>query len=203
MKLYEKLSSIQNELVVNKNQRNNFGNYNFRSAEDIMEAAKPICKNHNTVLKVSDTIILVGDRNYVEATATLYDFEGNSIKATASAREALIQKGMADAQITGSTSSYARKYALGGLFNLDDNKDPDATNKHGKDDKKQSSYTPRSKNNPTVNQGARITEYSKEKITKLVQAGKIDLTKLLAHYKIKSVDEMNENDAKYIIKERG
>lgn len=135
LNIYQRLSLIQNELVVTKNQRNTFGNYNFRSAEDILEAVKPICKNHDTVLVVSDTIILVGERNYVEATATLYDFVGLSISATASAKEALVQKGMQDAQITGSSSSYARKYALGGLFNLDDNKDPDATNKHGKDKK--------------------------------------------------------------------
>jgi hypothetical protein len=136
LNIYQRLSNIQNELVVTKNQRNTFGNYNFRSAEDILEAMKPICRKHNTVLVVSDTVILVGDRNYIEATATLHDFAGNSVKATASAREALVQKGMQDAQITGSSSSYARKYALGGLLNLDDNKDPDATNKHGKDKKK-------------------------------------------------------------------
>jgi len=137
LNIYQKLSVIQNELVVTKNQRNTFGNYNFRSAEDILEAVKPICKKHDTVLIVSDKVILVGDRNYIEATATLYDLDsnkliGSSIETTASAREALIQKGMQDAQITGSSSSYARKYALGGLFNLDDNKDPDATNKHDK-----------------------------------------------------------------------
>lgn len=136
LNIYQRLSNIQNELVVTKNQRNTFGNYNFRSAEDILEAMKPICRKHDTVLVVSDTVILVGDRNYIEATATLHDFAGNSVKATASAREALVQKGMQDAQITGSSSSYARKYALGGLLNLDDNKDPDATNKHGKDKKK-------------------------------------------------------------------
>lgn len=137
LNIYQRLSNIQNELVVTKNQRNTFGNYNFRSAEDILEAVKPICKKHDMVLVVSDTVISVGDRNYIESTATLHDFTGNSITATASAREALIQKGMQDAQITGSSSSYARKYALGGLLNLDDNKDPDATNKHGKEGNKE------------------------------------------------------------------
>ena len=136
LNIYQRLSNIQNELVVTKNQRNTFGNYNFRSAEDILEAVKPICRKHDTVLIVSDKVISVGDRNYIEASATLHGFTGNSITVTASAREALIQKGMQDAQITGSSSSYARKYALGGLFNLDDNKDPDATNKHDKDEPK-------------------------------------------------------------------
>ena len=186
MNIYEKLSIIQNELVVTKDQRNNFGNYNFRSAEDILEKAKPICAKHNTVLKLSDEITTRNDRVYVEATASLYDYEGNVIEAKASAREAEVQKGMNDAQITGSASSYARKYALGGLFNLDDNKDPDATNKHGKEEK----------------EDLLISEYSKDKITRLVQAKKIDLQGLLAHYKIKSVDELGEMEAKKIIKSK-
>ena len=131
--IYEKLSNIQNELKAPKNQRNNFGNYNYRSAEDILEAVKPLCKQYGTTLTLSDKMVLVGDRVYVEASAMLYDYEGNKIVVTASAREALVQKGMSDSQITGSASSYARKYAMNGLFDIDDTKDDDFNNKHGKD----------------------------------------------------------------------
>ena len=191
--IYEKLSSIQNELVVTKNQRNNFGNYNFRSAEDILEASKPICKKYDTVLRVSDEMILRNDRVYVEATATLFDFEGNYIDATASAREPQTQKGMNEAQITGSASSYARKYALGGLFNLDDNKDADATNKHGKDKP--------TTTKPTTQFIPKMTLVQKDKIIKLQQEGKTNLDNVLKYYKVKSLDELNNQQAETVIKQ--
>jgi len=145
MNIYEKLSNIQNELKAPKNQRNNFGNYNYRSAEDILEAVKPLCKKHGTTLTLSDNMLNIGSSVYVEATATLFDFEGNTIVVSASAREADTQKGMAPAQITGSSSSYARKYAMNGLFNIDDTKDDDFNNKHEKETKPtkpQPTYTP-------------------------------------------------------------
>lgn len=124
--ILEKLSNVQNELKAPKNQKNNFGNYNYRSAEDILEAVKPICKKHRTVLKLSDILKQVGERYYVEATAILYDLDSdNNINATASAREEETKKGMDGSQITGTASSYARKYALNGLFNIDDTKDAD------------------------------------------------------------------------------
>lgn len=124
----KKLFEIQQELKVPKNQRNNFGNYNFRNCEDIMEASKPVCKKHNCLLTCSDEVIYVGDRYYIRATATLYDLDSNeSISATAEAREEETKKGMDASQITGASSSYARKYALNGLLQLDDNKDADTT----------------------------------------------------------------------------
>lgn len=130
-----KLFLVQQELKVPKNQRNTFGNYNFRSCEDIMEASKPICKNHKCLLTCSDKISQVGGRYYVDAVATFYDLEsGESICVTASAREEEIKKGMDSSQITGSSSSYARKYALNGLLQLDDNKDAD-TNEYSKGQK--------------------------------------------------------------------
>ena len=122
----KKLSIIQLELKVPKNQRNSFGNYNFRSCEDIMEASKPICSKHNCLLLCTDEIVYVGERYYIKATATLYDLDSNeSISVTAEAREEETKKGMDASQITGSSSSYARKYALSGLLQLDDNKDAD------------------------------------------------------------------------------
>ena len=131
--LVEKLSKVQKELKAPKNQRNNFGNYNYRSCEDILEAVKPHLDG--TSVTVSDKIVVVNAgekaRVYVEATVTFTDGT-EKIEVTASARESETKKGMDDAQITGSASSYARKYALNGLFLIDDTKDSDATNTHGK-----------------------------------------------------------------------
>lgn len=133
MNIYEKLSAIQNELKAPKNQFNKFGNYKYRNCEDILEAVKPICAKNKATLVVYDEIVNVGDRYYVKAIARLYDQESEQyIEASASAREEENKKGMDASQITGSTSSYARKYALNGLFNIDDTKDSDATNTHGK-----------------------------------------------------------------------
>ncbi|EOI6837216.1 ERF family protein [Yersinia enterocolitica] len=123
-----KLATIQRELNVPKGQENKFGGYKYRSCEDIMEAAKPLLGN--LLLSVSDEIVLIGDRYYVKATATLTDGE-NTHSVSAMARESLTKKGMDDAQITGATSSYARKYSLNGLFAIDDAKDAD-TNEHYK-----------------------------------------------------------------------
>lgn len=129
MSIFEKLSTIQNELKVPKAQYNQYGGFSYRSAEDILEAAKPILKEHKTVLLLSDEVKFFGNRYYVEATAKLIDLEGKEeIVVKASAREDETKKGMDGSQITGAASSYARKYALNGLFNIDDTKDADAQN---------------------------------------------------------------------------
>ena len=127
------LQEIQSELKAPKGQRNNFGNYNYRSAEDILEAVKPILVKHKCALVVNDEMVEVGGRIYVKSTAMLAFENQPFASATAFAREADNKKGMDDAQITGSASSYARKYALNGLFAIDDTKDADFNNKHGKD----------------------------------------------------------------------
>lgn len=130
MNIYEKLSEIQNELKAPKSQHNAFGKYNYRNCEDILEAVKPLCKKNKAVLLLSDTIQNIADRYYVVAGAVLQDLESNeSVTVTAYAREEETKKGMDGSQITGASSSYARKYALNGLFNIDDTKDSDATNK--------------------------------------------------------------------------
>lgn len=125
----KELIIIQSSLKAPKNQRNNFGNYNYRSAEDILEAVKPLLFEQACLLTISDEIIEVCGRVYVKATATLKG-ESGEISVSANAREEETKKGMDAAQITGSASSYARKYALNGLFAIDDTKDPDSTNKH-------------------------------------------------------------------------
>jgi len=130
-----KLLKIQQELKVNKSQFNKFGGYHYRSCEDILEALKPILAKHNTTIFINDTIENLGDRFYVKATAILFDIDsGEAIETTAYAREEEAKKGMDGSQITGSASSYSRKYALNGLFCIDDTKDSDSTNKHGKEE---------------------------------------------------------------------
>lgn len=127
MGIYEKLLNIQTELKAPKSQYNSFGKYYYRSCEDILEAAKPICKQYGAALTVSDEIVLIGDRFYIKATATLTDIEsGEKVSATAFAREEQDKKGMDASQLTGSCSSYSRKYCLNGLFCIDDTKDADA-----------------------------------------------------------------------------
>lgn len=126
-----KLLQIQQELKAPKNQHNNFGNYNYRSCEDIFEAVKPLLKEQGLVLTLNDELVYIGERYYIKATATLYDIEtddGTCITNTAYAREEETKKGMDGSQITGASSSYARKYALNGLFLIDDVKDSDTTN---------------------------------------------------------------------------
>ena len=127
-----KLVNIQAELKAPKNQVNSFGKYKYRSAEDIIEAVKPILFKYQTALLISDEIVQVADRVYVKATAMLIDETNEElpVKVYGWAREEEVKKGMDAAQITGSASSYARKYALNGLFAIDDTKDADSTNEH-------------------------------------------------------------------------
>ena len=146
--IYGKLIEIQKDLKAPKLQKNTFGGYNYRSCEDILEAVKPLCYAHGAVLLLTDQIIQVGDRYYVEATASLVDAENPScvVCVSASARAPNEKKGSDPSQITGSASSYARKYALNGLFDIDDTKDADATNDHGK-----APVKPTASPKPTVN----------------------------------------------------
>ena len=134
MNVYEKLMTVQTKLRAPKGQYNSFGKYSYRSCEDILEALKPLLGEVGAIVNVTDEIKLIGDRYYVEATASFIDTEtGERMIAKASAREAETKKGMDDSQVTGSVSSYARKYALNGLFAIDDNKDADSTNTHSKE----------------------------------------------------------------------
>lgn len=125
------LSQIQHELSVPKGQTNSFGGYKYRSCEDILEALKPLLKKYECNVTLTDEIVIVGTRYYVKAVATLQHFDGY-VHVSAFAREAETKKGMDESQITGAASSYARKYALNGLFCIDDTKDADSTNTHDK-----------------------------------------------------------------------
>ncbi|WP_262119588.1 ERF family protein [Enterococcus casseliflavus] len=122
----ERVSLLITELKAPKSQRNNFGKYNYRSAEDILEAVKPLANNYGLVPKLSDEPVMIGDWHYIKATASIKDVKtGEEEIATAYAREPLSKKGMDESQITGTASSYARKYAMNGLYQIDDTKDAD------------------------------------------------------------------------------
>jgi len=134
MNIHQKLQGIQSSLKAPKGQTNKFGGYRYRSAEDILTSVKPLLAEWACTLVITDEMVEVGGRVYVKSTAVIAstdDSSDSSIHVNAYAREAETKKGMDDAQITGSASSYARKYALNGLFAIDDTKDPDATNDHG------------------------------------------------------------------------
>lgn len=137
MTIYEKLINVQVELKAPKGQYNSFGKYAYRNCEDILEALKPVLKKEKLAIFISDDMVFLESRFYVKATVTLVDIEtGEKICNTAFAREEESKKGMDGSQVTGASSSYARKYALNGMFAIDDTKDSDATNTHGREDKK-------------------------------------------------------------------
>ena len=199
MKIYEQLANVQHELKCNKSLYNSFGKYSYRSTELIMEAVKPLLFSNDLCLTITDSIELIGDRFYIKATATVYNKDGEQISTTAYAREEEVKKGMDASQITGSTSSYARKYALNGLLAIDDTKDADATNTHGvTDDFKTTAIN--NKTNNTLNT-YKLTEgqikrlyaigykkgYSREYMNKLVNT----------KYK-KSVEDLTKEEYDYI-----
>ena len=188
MNIYEKLLNIQTELKAPKGQYNSFGKYKYRSCEDILEAVKPICAKNKVTLILSDSLENIGDRYYIKATATLIDVEnGENLENTAYAREEQEKKGMDGSQITGTASSYARKYALNGLFNIDDTKDADTDE-----------YTKQSK---AIDEGVKnefqvdekVTELEAKTIYGLIMNQKRDLNKFLDYFKIKNTNELTKS----------
>lgn len=157
--LIEKLKNVQSKLKAPKSQYNSFGKYSYRNQEDILEAVKPLLAAEGLIMTISDEVIEVGTRVYVKATVSVTDGE-NTVSNSALARESLEQKGMNDAQITGSASSYARKYALNGMFLIDDTKDADATNTHGKEDTK-TTTAKETKTTETTKTGSKFTPKGK------------------------------------------
>jgi|TARA_R110000744_G_scaffold244494_1_gene361357 hypothetical protein len=167
--MIEKLVKVQNELKAPKSQFNSFGKYKYRNAEDIFEAAKPICYKYGLFLSISDAVIEVGGQLFVESSATITDGE-KSIQVKAQAGLDMNRKGMDKAQSSGASSSYARKYALGGMFLLDDTKDADATNTHGKSN--------------TTTAKATLVENSEAylKVVTALKSGKFNLAQVEAKY---------------------
>lgn len=127
MNIYQKLTQVQHELKAPKNQRNNFGNYNYRSCEDILEGVKPLLLKHGLSMTINDEVVVIGNRYYLRATVTVTNIDAPEevLKVEALAREEESKKGMDGSQVTGASSSYARKYALNGMFAIDDTKDAD------------------------------------------------------------------------------
>jgi hypothetical protein len=177
------LSIIQSELKAPKGQFNAFGKYKYRSCEDIVEAVKPVLRKYNFALIITDDIVLIGERYYVKATAKISN-GSTTYSATAFAREEETRKGMDGSQVTGSASSYARKYALNGLFAIDDTKDSDSTNEHKDelgDDKRLYLITLLEKTpfdeNTKIKQAQKIETYTKveqyEKALKIILANQI------------------------------
>lgn len=185
--------NIQNELKAPKSQFNKFGNYKYRNTEDILEALKPLLSSHKAIINVSDEIELIGDRYYVKATARLIDVEeGNQeIKSTAYARESLERKGMDLSQLTGSTSSYARKYALNGLFAIDDTKDSDYTNQTN------IKGTSKNKDNKRNNESNLASPKQIELITSLAKRKNYEFGKITAYIK----KEFEKNNSKELTKQ--
>lgn len=152
MEIYKKLAEIQKELKAPKNQYNSFGKYNYRSCEDILEGVKPLAAEKGCAVVISDDVVMVGDRYYIKATAKLIDADSGEVASNdAYAREPAEKKGMDESQITGTASSYARKYALNGLFAIDDTKDAD-TDEHANQSAKNSKQKDKQQNKPTDKQ---------------------------------------------------
>lgn len=146
----KELIAIQSELKAPKSQFNKFGGYKYRKAEDILEAVKPLLNKQKCTLTITDDIVMVGNRIYVKATATIKNEKGECETTTGWAREEESKKGMDGSQITGASSSYARKYALNGLFAIDDNADSDTTNDGQHQEAQQQTQTQQ----PTAQQSA-------------------------------------------------
>ena len=179
-----KLMNIQQELKAPKGQYNSFGKYSYRSCEDILEAVKPLLKREKVVLTISDELQYIGNRYYIKATATLIDTESEAtISNSAYAREEETKKGMDGSQITGASSSYARKYALNGLFGIDDNKDSDTTNISSKEDE------PKEEKKASPKQIELIQKYYQGE----------NLTKLLEVNNLEKLEDMSINKASEIL----
>lgn len=182
LSLKEKLLCIQKELKAPKNQFNSYGEFYYRSCEDILEAVKPLLYDYGVALTINDEVVNMGDRYYIKSTAILLDAEkidsiDNMITNSAYAREALNKKGMDDSQITGTASSYARKYALNGLFLIDDTKDAD-TDEHRKQARE-----------------AMATEKQIELIKKLSK----DPNTILTYYNVKKLEDLTSKRASEVI----
>ena len=178
----EKLLKIQCELKANKSRRNDFGGFNYRSAEDILETVKPLLEVNKCLLTLSDELVNIGDRYYIKSTARIKDLDTNEEEeAVAYAREPASKKGMDDSQVTGSTSSYARKYALNGLFLIDDSKqDPDSNEQTER----------RNKAAEEIDGNQTINAKEVAKINGLLEMTGADVPAFLEYFHVKSVEEM-------------
>lgn len=197
--MHKKLMNIQTKIKAPKNLYNSFGKYKYRNAEGICEAVKPFLAEENCSLTLADEIIEVGGRVYVKATATLYDNEsGNCISVSAMARESEEKKGMDESQITGTASSYARKYALNGMFLLDDTKDADSDEHHNETEGKKKRAEEEEKHEKEVEDIGKM-KISKIKVNALAEkavADGVPLGRICTLYKVPDIESMNEKQYK-------
>ena len=191
--MIKKLMTIQKELKAPKNQFNSFGKYKYRSCEDILEAVKPLLAKNGCVLTLSDEVVEIGSRVYVKATATITDGT-TPYTVTAFAREEADKKGMDGSQITGTASSYARKYALNGLFCIDDTKDAD-TDEHTKQTTKKEKEKPETAKEKEKPETAKETY--REKIYKYVEENGLDMKEFAAEHKLSRTTTEDEFKALY------
>lgn len=189
--MHTKLMNIQSELKAPKGQYNSFGKYKYRSCEDILEAIKPLLKENACVLTISDSVEMVGDRFYIKATATLRDTEStDEISVTAYAREAEDKKGQDASQVTGATSSYARKYALNGLFCIDDTKDAD-TDEHRQQQEKGGRKAEPKQQQPKQQKPAALTKDElMDKVVALCDAKRIKVSDICMMSKVNSLEDL-------------
>lgn len=191
--LTKKIIQIQQELNAPKNCYNSFGNYHYRNLENILEAVKPLLVREELLLNISDELVEKGDRYYIKAVATISD-GSNSITSTAYAREAMVKKSMDEAQITGAASSYARKYALGGLLLIDDNQDPDTDvyTSLSEESKKSSKTSMKTKKEKVEEEKGVDTNILHNILQKFAS---INLTPedVCKHLGVKSIDEIKES----------
>ena len=193
MTIQAKLLAIQTELKAPKGQYNKFGKYNYRSAEDIIEAVKPICKKYDTVLLLGDEIELIGDRYYVKATAILTDLEsGASVQTQAYAREEQSRSGMSADQLTGACSSYARKYCLNGLLMIDDSKDSDTDENHEIVSEAKKNET-KQKAEQAMADDPLITHDKVEVAVAVIRGKQTTLANVLSAYGVEALKDMRES----------
>ena len=193
MTIQAKLLAIQSELKAPKGQYNKFGKYNYRSAEDIIEAVKPICKKYDTVLLLGDEIELIGDRYYVKATAILTDMEsGASVQTQAYAREEQSRSGMSADQLTGACSSYARKYCLNGLLMIDDSKDSDTDENHEIVSEAKKNET-KQKAEQAMADDPLITHDKVEVAVAVIRGKQTTLANVLSAYGVEALKDMRES----------
>lgn len=198
MTIHEKMMKIQTTLKAPKNKWNDYGKYNYRNAEGILEAVKPLLEEQKLAMYITDDVIAVGDRVYVKATVKVQDIETEaSVATTALAREALNKKGMDDSQITGTASSYARKYALNGIFLLDDTKDAD-TDENQKERTARANKQEQEKNKEKLDQ-MKISLVKQKTLLDLCEDEKFDINKILKSYKHESIKDITEGQYKYIV----
>lgn len=187
----DKLIAIQSELKAPKGQYNSFGKYKYRSAEDILEAVKPLCVKHNVLLTLTDSIELIGERYYVKATARVSDGT-KAVEVTALAREDLDKKGMDGSQITGTASSYARKYALNGLFCIDDTKDADTDEYTAKTQGKKDPDAKKDAERKKELETTAISAAEAKTLKGLIEMTGTDEKKLLKSYKAATIEALSK-----------